>query len=101
MGGRYPVIRFGPGDDCLARTNQERMSISELKTATATYGPLIGELSKAVGERAIASESSPCLFAESGRARSQTEFELEISTAKITGVCREITSGGNGEDCLL
>lgn len=43
-----PIVGFGPGDDRLAHTNQERISISELKTATATYAPLIGELAKAI-----------------------------------------------------
>lgn len=39
-----PCIGFGPGDDRLAHTNQERISINELKTAAATYGPLICKL---------------------------------------------------------
>jgi len=42
-----PCVGFGPGDDRLAHTNQERISIDELKTAAATYGPLVCELAKA------------------------------------------------------
>jgi len=35
------VVGFGPGDDRLAHTNQERLSIAELKTAAATYPLLV------------------------------------------------------------
>ncbi len=41
MAAGIPTIGFGPGDDRLAHTNQERISISELNSATATYAPLI------------------------------------------------------------
>ena len=45
-----PIVGFGPGDDRLAHTNQERMAISELKTAAATYAPLAFELANAINE---------------------------------------------------
>lgn len=35
------VIGFGPGDDRLAHTNQERISVDELQQAAGTYGALI------------------------------------------------------------
>jgi putative selenium metabolism hydrolase len=41
-----PVVGFGPGDDRLAHTNQERISVEELKTAAATYAPLAAGLAK-------------------------------------------------------
>lgn len=43
-----PIVGFGPGDDRLAHTNQEQISIAELKTASATYAPLICELAAAL-----------------------------------------------------
>jgi len=41
MAAGIPTIGFGPGDDRLAHTNQERLSVSELNDATATYASLI------------------------------------------------------------
>ena len=43
-----PCIGFGPGDDRLAHTNQERLSIDQLKTAAATYAPLTCALANAL-----------------------------------------------------
>ena len=42
---QIPVVGFGPGDDRLAHTNQERISIDELLQAAGTYGALIDRLS--------------------------------------------------------
>ena len=39
-----PVVGFGPGDDRLAHTNQERISVDELQQAAGTYGALIDQL---------------------------------------------------------
>jgi acetylornithine deacetylase/succinyl-diaminopimelate desuccinylase-like protein len=39
-----PVVGFGPGDDRLAHTNQERISIEELQQAAGTYAALIDGL---------------------------------------------------------
>ena len=41
-----PVIGFGPGDDRLAHTNQERIPVDELLQAAGTYGALIEGLAK-------------------------------------------------------
>jgi acetylornithine deacetylase/succinyl-diaminopimelate desuccinylase-like protein len=38
------VVGFGPGDDRLAHTNQERISIEELQQAAGTYAALIDGL---------------------------------------------------------
>jgi len=45
-----PVVGFGPGDDRLAHTNQERISVEELKLAAATYAPLALGLAQTLGE---------------------------------------------------
>jgi putative selenium metabolism hydrolase len=41
-----PVVGFGPGDDRLAHTNQERISTDELQQAVGTYAALIDQLAK-------------------------------------------------------
>lgn len=46
-----PVIGFGPGDDRLAHTNQERIDLEQLKTAAATYAPLVCALAATVSAR--------------------------------------------------
>jgi acetylornithine deacetylase/succinyl-diaminopimelate desuccinylase-like protein len=43
-----PCIGFGPGDDSLAHTNQERLSIDQLNTAAATYAPLACAMAAAI-----------------------------------------------------
>jgi putative selenium metabolism hydrolase len=45
-----PTIGFGPGDDRLAHTNQERIAISDLAEATAVYAPLIIGLSRSIDQ---------------------------------------------------
>jgi len=44
-----PTIGYGPGDDRLAHTNQERLEIESLKESTATYAPLIGVMTESLG----------------------------------------------------
>lgn len=41
---QIPVVGFGPGDDRLAHTNQERISVDELQQAAGTYAALIDRL---------------------------------------------------------
>ena len=43
------TIGYGPGDDRLAHTNQERLAIDDLKESTATYAPLIGVMTESLG----------------------------------------------------
>lgn len=43
-----PTIGYGPGDDRLAHTNQERLEIESLKKSTATYAPLIGVMTESM-----------------------------------------------------
>ncbi|TWT53342.1 Succinyl-diaminopimelate desuccinylase [Rubripirellula amarantea] len=48
MSAGIPVVGFGPGDDRLAHTNQERINIAELQLAAATYTPLCIALASAI-----------------------------------------------------
>jgi succinyl-diaminopimelate desuccinylase len=49
MAAGIPTIGFGPGDERLAHTNQERLSLAQLEEATAAYAVLILTLAEAVG----------------------------------------------------
>ncbi len=53
---QIPVVGFGPGDDRLAHTNQERISVNELQQAAGTYAALIDRLAKAQIQARSASE---------------------------------------------
>lgn len=48
MSAGIPVVGFGPGNDKLAHTNQERLEIQQLQRAASTYAPLCIALAAAV-----------------------------------------------------
>ena len=50
MAAGIPTVGFGPGNDRLAHTNQERIGIADLKDATATYAPLVQALAVAIDQ---------------------------------------------------
>jgi putative selenium metabolism hydrolase len=52
MAAGIPTIGFGPGDETLAHTNQERMNLQQLQEAVVAYAALILALAGGV-ERAI------------------------------------------------
>jgi acetylornithine deacetylase/succinyl-diaminopimelate desuccinylase-like protein len=41
MAAGIPTIGFGPGDERLAHTNQERMSLAQMEEAIVAYAALI------------------------------------------------------------
>jgi succinyl-diaminopimelate desuccinylase len=48
MAAGIPTVGFGPGDERLAHTNQERISLSQLTEAVVAYAALIPALAEAV-----------------------------------------------------
>jgi succinyl-diaminopimelate desuccinylase len=47
MAAGIPTVGFGPGDDTLAHTNQERISLAQMKEAVVAYAALILALAEA------------------------------------------------------
>ena len=47
MAAGIPTIGFGPGDDALPHTNQERISLAQMEEALVAYVPLILSLAEA------------------------------------------------------
>jgi len=47
MAAGIPTIGFGPGDETLAHTNQERISLAQMTEAVTAYAALILALSEA------------------------------------------------------
>jgi acetylornithine deacetylase/succinyl-diaminopimelate desuccinylase-like protein len=41
MAAGIPTVGFGPGDDRLAHTNQERISLAQMEEAVTAYTALI------------------------------------------------------------
>jgi succinyl-diaminopimelate desuccinylase len=50
MAAGIPTIGFGPGDDKLAHTNQEQISLTQMKEAVVAYTALILALAEAASE---------------------------------------------------
>lgn len=51
MAAGIPTIGFGPGDETLAHTNQERINLAQLQEAVGAYAALILALAGVVGGR--------------------------------------------------
>ena len=50
MAAGIPTIGFGPGDERLAHTNQERISLPQMTEAVIAYASLILALAEAANE---------------------------------------------------
>lgn len=50
MAADIPTIGFGPGDETLAHTNQERISLAQMEEAVVAYAALTLGLAEAVGQ---------------------------------------------------
>ena len=50
MAAGIPTVGFGPGDEILAHTNQERLDLAQLKAAVPAYAALILALAGAAKE---------------------------------------------------